>query len=81
MARFQRTIDIWSLEPEQIARLQPGQWVTAGGSLGVFCGVRESGSVVVMWQGNAQGRDYRSYRKTLMDYGRKQCLPLSSSTR
>lgn len=47
MARFQRTVDIWSLEPEQIARLQPGQWVTAGGARGVFCGVRDSGTVVV----------------------------------
>lgn len=80
MPRYQRTLDIWSLDAEQVARLQPGQWVTAGGARGVFCGVRESGTVVVMWQENARSHNYRIYRKTLMDYGRKQCLPHSNST-
>lgn len=69
--RFQPTIDIWALTPDEVAKLQPGQWVTAGGAKGVFCGVKKSGSVVCMWQDNAQGRkSYADYRKMHMKYAR-----------
>lgn len=72
--KYQKTIDIWKLQaesPDEISKLQPGQWVTAGGSKGIYCGLREpSKSVVVMWYGNAKGRDYAAYRKTLMNYAK-----------
>lgn len=76
MAKFQPIVDIWALDDDARSKLQRGQWVTAGtcgdpNARGVFCGVRESGAVVVMWQGNAKGRkSYTDYRKSLMDYGR-----------
>lgn len=68
--RYQKTIDIWSLSKDEISKLQPGQWVEAGGSRGVFCGVKSSGSIVCMWEGNAKGHPfgYMGYRKALMDY-------------
>lgn len=71
--KYQKTIDIWALHaenPDEVARLQPGQWVTAGGAKGIFCGVKPTGTVVCMWYGNAKGRDYRAYRKSLMNYAK-----------
>ena len=69
--KYQPTIDIWCLSDEDVSKLQPGQWVTAGGAKGVFCGVKPSGSVVCMWQENAKGRDsYASYRRSLMNYAK-----------
>lgn len=47
--KFQKTLDIWTLSDEQIAALQPGQWVSAGPldsdrrNLGTFCGIKPSG--------------------------------------
>lgn len=71
--KFKPTLDIWNLSDDQLKSLPAGQWVSAGsgGPKGFYCGVRESGSVVVGWQGNARGSgDYRSYRRSLMSYGR-----------
>lgn len=71
MSRFQPTIDIWELDDEQRARLQPGQWVTAGpdGPRGRFLG--QGRSTVVGWLGNARGhRSYRDYMRTLRTYAR-----------
>lgn len=73
MAKFSRTVDVWAVSHEAIAKLQRGQWVSAGpvmadrSNCGVFCGVKPSGSIVVAWNGNARGRGYASYRRALMD--------------
>jgi hypothetical protein len=70
MSRFQPAIDIWDLSEDQRARLQVGQWVTAGpeGPKGRFFGQGET--TVVAWLGNARGsRDYRGYMRTLRTYG------------
>lgn len=74
MAKYAKTIDLWTLTEEEIAKLQRGQWVCAGPMQsplhrGIFCGVRNSGTVVVLWMGNAKGRDFKAYRKGLMAYG------------
>lgn len=68
MARFQTTLDIWALDDDARAKLQPGQWVRAGSAFGRFLGQRRS-STVVAWSHNGKGRglDYiralRSYAK------------------
>jgi hypothetical protein len=68
--KFTKAIDIWALNPRQIASLQPGQWVYAGDSAskGRYYGVRPSGSVVVAWHGNTRKGARRSYYRTLRDY-------------
>lgn len=75
MARYQKRLDIWSLSPEQRSSLQPGQWVEAGpgGPRGVFCGVKQSGTVVVLWLGNAKHHPkYLDYLRTMLDYANDQ---------
>ncbi|GGX91285.1 hypothetical protein GCM10007160_18480 [Litchfieldella qijiaojingensis] len=76
--KFQKTLDIWAIDREEIAKkLQPGQWVTAGGARGVYCGVKPGGTVVVMWEGNAKGRGprgYSWYRRMLMAYAKGEGL-------
>lgn len=71
---FRPTINIWSLNPKQIASLRPGQWVKAGnqGDKGVFCGVKKSGTVVVAWYENAKRGQggFRSYVAALMNYAK-----------
>lgn len=71
--KFQKTVDIWDVRLD-LKSLQRGQWVKAGSSKdaskGIFCGVRQSGSVVVAWYENAKNREsFRDYVKTLMNYG------------
>lgn len=75
--KFKPTTDIWALNDDQIKKLQPGQWVSAGtpdthrDNCGVFCGVKPSGCVVVAWNGNAKGRpSKKAYRRSLMDYAK-----------
>lgn len=85
MPKFTKTIDLHQLDHEQIAKLPRGQWVSAGpvtepAHRGIFCGVRDSGSVVVLWMGNAQGRDFRSYRMALMQYGKSDTKPVQQSS-
>jgi hypothetical protein len=71
MAKYLKTVDIWTLTEDQIKTLQPGQWVTAGGSRGVFCGVKPSGSVVVAWKSNMDShRDPGAYLRALLDYAK-----------
>jgi hypothetical protein len=68
---FKKAINIWALTENQIKALQPGQWVTAGGNLGRFYGVKKSGSVVVAWSNNAKNSgNYFDYCKTLYQYAR-----------
>jgi hypothetical protein len=74
---FRPTLDVWTLSPDQIAALRPGQWVSAGppsadrSNCGRFHGVRPSGSVVVAWNGNARrSGDWRAYQRTLHDFAR-----------
>jgi hypothetical protein len=68
--KYTKSIDIWKLNPQQIACLQPGQWVYAGEptSKGRFFGVKKSGSVVVGWHGNTRKGARRSYYRTLREY-------------
>lgn len=74
--KFQKTIDIWDMHannPEQIKTLQPGQWVEAGGAKGRLCGVKESGTIVVAWQGNAKNHGklgYHEYMRCLMNHAK-----------
>lgn len=69
MARFTKTVDIWTLDDAQRAQLQPGQWVQAGedGPKGRFFG--QGRSTVCAWLGNAR-RDYRGYMNFMAGYGR-----------
>lgn len=72
--RYTKPKNIWALTPEDISRLQPGQWVFAGveTSRGQFLGLRASGSVVVAWYENARAhRSYRKYVRALRDYALK----------
>lgn len=75
--RFQKTIDIWSIPDSQVAQLQVGQWVSAGKAdegrqnCGRFLGVKRSGSVVVIWNGNVHNRkDRKAYRQAMKDYAK-----------
>jgi hypothetical protein len=75
--KFTDTINIWELSQKQIAKLKPGQWVSAGqldaNNKGIFCGVKKSGSVVVAWEYNARATgNFRQYVDTLMNYA-KSC--------
>lgn len=67
--RFQPAIDIWKLNDEQRAKLQPGQWVYAGtrDNLGRFYG--QGRSTVVAWRGNGR-HDWPNYCRAVRDYGR-----------
>jgi hypothetical protein len=77
--RFLPTVDIWTLSPEQRAALIPGQWVSAGApdadrnNCGRFYGVKQSGSVVVAWNGNARTErsgDWPGYQRALYNYAK-----------
>lgn len=67
--KFQKPLDVWKMNPEEFAKLQPGNWIFAGepSNKGRFLGVKKSGSVVVAWIGNE--RNQGSYAKRL-DYVR-----------
>lgn len=68
---FKKTIDIWGLTPTQIAQLKAGQWVSSGGNLGRFWGVKPSGTVVVAWYHNAKtSGDFNQYNRILFNYAR-----------
>lgn len=67
MARFQSTVNVWALGPEERAELQPGQWITAGGALGRWVGQTRN-SDVAMWLGGVpKGGHHRKFRQ-LRDY-------------
>ncbi|SCX31089.1 hypothetical protein DSM25558_5116 [Agrobacterium sp. DSM 25558] len=72
MARFSKTVDIWNLSPEAIAKLQPGQWVKAGpdGTKGRFMG--QGASTVVAWVGRIpRGNRYFPYLRAYAAIGRE----------
>lgn len=61
MAKYQKTVDIWTLTQEQRKGLQAGQWITAGKggkyeTKGIWCGVGKSGNDVAIWLGNLASR-------------------------
>ncbi|UVD36658.1 hypothetical protein RCXUPER_240 [Rhodobacter phage RcXuper] len=76
MSRYRKTVNVWTLSPEQRAALPIGQWVSAGegpdAPKGRYLG-QTPGSDVVAWLGNGKGR-WRAYFKALRDYakGRKK---------
>jgi hypothetical protein len=61
--RFQKTIDIWSLDSVERANLQPGQWITAGenGAVGRWAGqLPASLTAVASWK--RTNRDFNALR-------------------
>ena len=57
MAKYQKSVDVWTLTKEQKQGLQAGQWITAGkagtySTKGIWCGVGKSGNDVALWLGN-----------------------------
>lgn len=69
--KYSKPLDIWALNDEARAALQPGQWVYAGVEVdkGVWLGVKASGTQVVAWYRNAKGhKSYRAYIRSLRDY-------------
>jgi hypothetical protein len=61
MAKYQKTIDIWTLTQEQRKGLQAGQWITAGKggkfeTKGIWCGQGKAGNDVAIWLGNLASR-------------------------
>jgi hypothetical protein len=73
--KYTKTVNIWALQPSQIAALPVGQWVSTDDhhdktSKGIFLGVKPSGVVVVAWYMNAKSRGYRSYIQALRHYAR-----------
>lgn len=72
MALFTKTVDIWSMTPEQIAQLQPGQYVRAGkdGPVGRFFG--QGSSTVVAWSARIpSGKRRKEYLSAYANLGRK----------
>lgn len=55
MSRYQPTVDVHTLTPEQRAALQPGQHITASGGKGRWAGQTKHGTDVAAWAGNAKG--------------------------
>jgi len=71
--KYTPTVDIGSMTPAEMRRLQPGQWVYTGENAalyrGRFWGIKPSGTVVVAWQGNAKRHaNYQQYQQTLRHY-------------
>jgi len=64
---FQKTVELWRLTDAQIKALQPGQWVTCGGTRGRFAGVSDAGTVwVTHWDGKSVPmKKFRTMRQTL----------------
>jgi hypothetical protein len=62
------------MTPDQMAGLQPGQWVFAGEPKdnGMFLGIKPSGTVVVAWRNNIanHGRNRIAYIRSLRQYAR-----------
>lgn len=56
MAKFKPTVELWDLTEDQIARLQPGQWVTCGGlPRSRFVGISPTGRSV--WVAHGVGKE------------------------
>lgn len=72
MAIFVKTVDIWALTDEQIAELQPGQYVRAGkdGPVGRFFG--KGASTVVAWAARIPaGSRRKEYLSKYAEFGRQ----------
>lgn len=71
--KYQKAINIWKLSDSEIKKLQAGQWVYGDDikNKGMYLGMKQSGTVVVAWLGNATQQDnYRGYIKALSNYAR-----------
>ena len=71
--RYQKAVNIWKISDSEIKKLQGGQWVYGDDvkNKGMFLGVKQSGTVVVAWLGNASKQNnYKGYIKALSQYAR-----------
>jgi len=69
--KYQAAFNVWDMPAAFYKHIQIGQWVYAGDkqNKGIFLGIKESGSVVVAWYGNAKSKSsYREYIKALREY-------------
>jgi len=73
--KYVETVNIWNASDEEIAALQPGQWVRAGtnGPRGQWCGLKKiSGVKVVAWFCNRKTkRGYYEYFNALRNYAKR----------
>lgn len=72
MCRFSKAVDIWKLTPEQISKLQPGQWVYANDPevKGRFFG--QGASTVVAWSKRLpKGKRHFEYLRRYAQIGRE----------
>lgn len=72
--KFQKTLNIANLSNEAISKLQIGQWVSNGTVVkredrGQYLGTKKSGTIVVAWYGNSQGR-FKQYTQSLLNYAK-----------
>lgn len=65
--RYQKTVEVWPLTREERAKLQPGQWITAGGARGRWCG-QTQGSDVALWCDGVPKGQHRAKLRALRDY-------------
>ena len=73
MAKFQKSVDVWTLTQEQRARLQVGQHITAGGAGGAtgrWCGQTKLGTDVAMWRAGVKREDKSRKMRVLIDYAK-----------
>lgn len=73
--KYIQAFNIWNIPNELIRYIQPGQWVYAGNkdNKGIYQGIKESGSIVVAWQGNINKQsNKREYIKKLRDYAKSK---------
>ena len=70
MAKFQKSVDVWTLTQEQRARLQVGQHITAGGATGRWCGQTKLGTDVAMWRAGVKRGDKSRKMRALIDYAK-----------
>jgi hypothetical protein len=72
--RYITAPDIWQMNDQQIAAMQPGQWVFAGepNNRGIYLGTTSRGTVVVAWTGNIanHGRNRLAYIRSLRQYAK-----------
>jgi len=67
--RYCKRIDVTRAMDQTLAAMQPGQHVSAHGDThGVWAGQTRIGVMVVMWEGNARGRNRADYFRRLRDY-------------
>lgn len=76
MARYRSTIDIYTLNDDQRAKLQPGQWIGNGSTepTGRWMGMGRAGTAIAAWRGNARQAKGgpRAYYRAIRDYALSQ---------